>query len=136
MIRSIEAAVDTLRDLGDVSTSEAISHELSRILESNELVMDTGFGPIVCLLLKLYITAYQAMAALLFLMWIGSGGERGEFLTTAIIFLEYVALLQIIYNEQCGGDQGHIDLASADSTDILIEEYASSECNLCNSALT
>jgi hypothetical protein len=129
IVRSIEAVVDTLRDLGDISTANAISQELSGLLVSNEIVVGTGMGPIQCALLKLMIAAYLAAAAYCLTMFVTTGEMLYYILYAA--FGAGALILQGQYERECGGDPEDVALANNDLTDISGETYTTSGCNIC-----
>jgi hypothetical protein len=131
-VRSIQAAADLLRDLGDESTADAIEQELSSISETEVLVMGTGLGPFMCAFLRLTIIAYLAAAALCLYQW-ATTGEQGFFIV-AMYILAIVAYLQTIYKKGCGGNEEDVALANPYLTAVSCEEYAISGCNLCGSS--
>jgi hypothetical protein len=131
LVRSIEDTIDLLRDLGDESTADAIEQELSLVLESDEVIINS-VGSTDCLTLRLSIIAYTAAASYAFALWLIT--RNPEYLAWAITFAGTAINLKKKYNEECGGNLEDVTLATVDLTAISGETFTTNGCNLCGSS--
>jgi hypothetical protein len=131
LVKSIENMADLFRGLGDESTADAIEQELSLVLESDEVIINS-MGLFDCLKLRLAIMLYKAAASFAYAMFIAT--KDPCFLQNSIAKFTVASALIRQYNELCGGDIEDVTLANNDLTAISGETYTTSECSLCGSS--